>query len=266
MKSKRTSLSLILVASFLSLAILSCEGLSNLPNPFATATLTPTSTSTATPTPSPTPTATITPTPIPTGIKMEEQPDTSTVFTDYDNQFEVTLPKGWVVIPLTGKDIAKIIADLAKQNPDLAGIAKTFQNLDGNVIRAVAIPKDSKYIVSGFATNITIVAIDSKLLASLPMQLAVTSLEDSLKQQNAKLISGGDKVINNSHGVEVGLIDYLQTTPTSTSSRVQVRTRNIMFVANNKMILISVVTPKQFGDELLPVVNDLIDAVKVPGP
>lgn len=77
----------------LSLAGISC-GFSDVANIFATETPTPTQTFTPSPTatPSATPTQTPSPTPPPTGVETREGSGGTTVFIDYDNNFQLTLP------------------------------------------------------------------------------------------------------------------------------------------------------------------------------
>src|SRR6266508_6408975 len=91
---------LIVIVTF---AILSCSGVADISNLFATETPTPTNTftptSTFTPSPTPAPTQTPSPTPLPTGINIEEQSDGSTLFIDYDNKYQLVLPSDWLIIP-----------------------------------------------------------------------------------------------------------------------------------------------------------------------
>jgi len=129
----RNILKLITFVSILALAGISC-GVSNIGNLFATETPTPTNTFTPTPTftPSPTPTLTSTPTntptatPVPTGVTSEEQADGSTVFIDFDNKYQLTLPSGWIVIPLDQNDLGNLLNNVSSQHPDFAEAAQAF--------------------------------------------------------------------------------------------------------------------------------------------
>jgi len=91
MKKKKLFIFLI---GLILLTLLSCQAAANLPNPFATAIPSSTPTFTPSPTSSPTLTAAYTPTPPPTGTTKEKQTDGTTVFTDYDNQYELVFPAG----------------------------------------------------------------------------------------------------------------------------------------------------------------------------
>ena len=251
-----------LVVMILSLAIVACQGVANLPNPFATATPTATATSTSTPTPLPTPTSTITPTPMPTGVKAEVQLDGTTLFTDYDNQYQVSLPEGWLVVPLNAEDLAKMMSNLAEANPDLSDTAKAFERLDANIFRMLSFNKDRKYITNGFATNLSVRVYDDKFSTSLPLNFVIGVLEDDLKQAHAKILSTDENLHTNPNGVEYGIIDFLQTTSTAAGNKVEVRIKSAVFTSNGKLILITLETPKIFGEEFSPTIDKLITTIK----
>jgi len=251
--------------AILSLAILSCSSISEISSMFATETPTPTITYTPSPTFTPSPTATETqtpsPTPLPVGVKREEQPDGSTLFTDYDNRYQLTLPEGWTVIPLSSKDVAAILNDLSVENPSFKDLAETFKQLDPNVIRVIAINTDSKYVVNGFSTNLTITAVEDKIMAAMPLDFVTGALEESMTQQGATVLSSGNLAKNNANGVEVGTFDFEQTSPTAAGTNVQVRSRAIIFQVNDKVIMVQLATLQQFGEELLPVLDKVSDSI-----
>jgi hypothetical protein len=258
---------LIIFTAILALTILSCAGLSDLPNPFATETPTPTNTFTPSPTstPSPTPTETQTPspTPLPTGIKIQPQSDDSSLFIDYDNQYQLILPADWVVIPLGSKDLAGILNGLSEKNPRLKDIAETFRRLDPDVIRVIAMNENSKYILNGFSTNFTLTAIDNKILSAMPLDFITGAVEESLKQQGARLLSTNNLTTNNIHGVEIGTIEFEQTSPTVTGSNVQAHAKGVIFMSNGKIITLQLATLKQFAEELLPILDKVSDSIEL---
>lgn len=258
---------LIFIIAIMMLTTLACQGMTGIPNPFATETPTPTTTFTPTPTftPSPTPTETQTPspTPLPTGVKIEPQSDGSFLFIDYDNKYQLILPADWVAIPLSSKDLAVILNGLSEKNPKLKDIAEAFKQLDPNVIRVIAMNESSKYMLNGFATNLTLTAIDNKLLSAMPLDFVTGAVEDSLKQQGAKLLSTNSLTTNNSHGVEVRTIEFEQTAPTATGSNVRVHSKGVVFLSNGKIIMIQLATLKQFAEELLPILDKVSDSIEL---
>lgn len=239
---------LLLITSILSLVILSsCQGGFSL---FATATPTPTLTPTPTFTPSPTPTATNTPTPtpLPTGVDIQVLSDETNLFVDYDNKYKLVLTNEWVILPLDKDDLNDMLAELGKQNPDLAKSAEAFKDMDANVVRMVALNDNPDYLAHGFASNINITALDNPVLSSMPLPFVTGALEESFKQQGMKVLTTGVNSIDNVHGVEIEYIDIEQSL-----QGIKIQQRLIIFQANKKLIMLAVSTSPQFKDEIFKV-------------
>jgi hypothetical protein len=268
MQQKNNMQTLSLFIAVLALAALSCQGGAGL-NLFATETPTPTLTFTPSPTntPSPTPTATATetpsPTPLPTGATTEEQSDGSTLFTDYDNNFQFNIPEDWLVIPLSSDDLSDILQGLSEENPQLKEIAATFAQLDPDVIRVMAMNKDMKYTVNGFSTNLTVTAIEDKLMSAMPMDFVTGAVEESLKQGGATIVPNEASAADNANGVEIGVLEFQKTTPTATGASVQAHSKILIFNAGSKMIMIQIAAPKQYAGEILPVLDQILDTIQL---
>ena len=205
MKQKKSIQTLSLFVAILVLATLACQGGAGL-NPFATETPTPTLTFTPSPTTMPSPTATQTatqtssPTPLPSGAITEEQSDGTTLFVDYDNQFQLNLPDAWLVIPLSSDDITDILEKLSEENPEFKGTAEAFAQMDPDLIRVIAVNEDTKYLVNGFSTNLTVTAVEDKVMSSMPLDFVTGVVEESLKQGGATIISNEALAADNAHG------------------------------------------------------------------
>ncbi|GAB4463258.1 MAG: hypothetical protein Kow0070_23460 [Anaerolineales bacterium] len=255
--------------SVVALTALSCATLdlgsifaTQTPTPTLTFTPTPTFTPSPTPTLTPTPTNTPTPTPKPTGIRTEKQADGSTLFTDYDNKFQMVIPNNWAAIPITTEDIAGILQELSKDNPDIKGIAETFSQLDPDVVRLIAINKNNKYTTNGFATNITVIALEDRLLSTMPLDFVSGALEESVKQGGAKVTSAFEPAVANPQGVEVTIFEFEQTSPTAVGTRIRVRSGTLLFQAGGKLIMVQLATLQQFSAELMPVLKQIGDSVQ----
>ncbi len=269
MKQPTTRRIFFIFAGILALAALSCSGVSGVSNLFATDTPTPTSTFTPSPTVTPSPTSTptqtptLTPTPLPTGSSMEDQADGSKLFTDYDNQFQVNLPEGWVILPLSSKDLADILESAAEENPELKDTAAVLKDLDPDVIRVMAFNKNHKYNVSGFTTNLILMAIDDKVMTSMPMDFVMGMLEESIKQQGGVLLSTDNSVTTNANDVEIGSFEFKRTMPTALGTNVPVRIKAVVFRSTDRLIMVQLTAPQQFGEELMPVMDQIIESVKL---
>jgi hypothetical protein len=236
---------------------LSCQGASAIPNLFAT--LTPTATVTPTPTSTPTATPTLTPTPL-AGINAEMQSDGTILVTDYDNKFQLSLPADWIVVPLKGEDITEILLELSKDNPDLKDIGEAFQNLDPEFIRLIALHKDPKYMVDGYVTNLTIAVLEDKVMTSMPMDFVTSMLAESLKQGGAKIVSS--ETADNANGVMVGFIHIQQAAPTAMGKKVEVYSYIMLFMSNERLVMVPFATPKQFGEEILLLMDGILDSIR----
>ena len=184
---------------------------------------------------------------MPTGATTEEQSDGSTLFTDYDNNYQFTIPEAWLVIPLSSDDLSDILQGLSEENPQLKEIAATFAQLDPDVIRVMAMNKDMKYSVNGFSTNLTVTAIEDKLMSAMPMDFVTGAVEDSLKQGGATIIPNEALAADNANGVEVGVLEFQKTTPTATGASMEAHSKILIFNAGAKMVMIQLSAPKQFA-------------------
>jgi hypothetical protein len=260
-------LNLTLFITIVALASLSCST-ANLGNLFATETPTPTSTYTPTPTFTPSPTPTSTPTrtptatPLPTGVSTEERADGSTLFIDHDNQYQLEIPDAWIVIPLSSDDIVNILDRLSENNPEFEEIAQSFLQLDPDIIRVIAVNENRKYTTGGFATNLTITAIEDRLMSSMPLDFVSGAVEESLKQQGATLVSEFEPASINANGVEIAGFEFEQTTPTSTGARVRARSGVLLFQSDGKLIMVQLTAPQQFAGELLPILEQIRDTIE----
>jgi hypothetical protein len=269
MKKPTISQIVCIFAGILALAALSCSGAADVSNLFATDTPTPTLTFTPSPTSTPSPTATSTqtpfpsPTPAPSGSEMEEQADGSTLFTDYDNGYQLTLPTGWINLPLSSKDLADILESVSEENPDFQAAAETLKNLDPDVIRVMAFHKNPKYNVNGLTTNLVVMAIDDSIMSAMPMDFVTGTLEESITQQGGQLLSPDNNIITNDNDVQIGSFEFKQTTPTALGTTVPVRVKAIVFHAADKLIMIQLTTPEQYGEEFSPVMDQITNSVKL---
>jgi hypothetical protein len=123
--------------------------------------------------------------------------------------------------------------------------------------------ESSKYMLNGFSTNFTLTAIDNKLLSAMPLDFITGAVEESLRQHGAKLLSTNNLTTNNAHGVEVGTIEFEQTSPTATGSNVQVHSKGVVFLSNGKIIMMQLATLKQFVEELSPILDKVSDSIEL---
>ncbi|MCC6499709.1 MAG: hypothetical protein IT313_05515 [Anaerolineales bacterium] len=264
MKDKSKFAAIVSFVSVLALAALSC-GVSDVSNLFATATPTATLTFTPSPTftPSATPTSTPTPTatPQPTGVSTEKQSDGTTLFTDFDNQYQLALPADWFILPLSAEDFSDILNEMSEENPDLRNSAEAFKKLDPDVIRVVAIHKDSKYMENNFGTNLTITALQDKLLSTMPVAFVTGVMESQMEKGGATVIEQEELVLTSASGVEIGVVEFVQDAPTSTGEKIRVQSRLLVFQTGKKLIMVQLTVPQPFAKELFPILDDIAKSI-----
>ena len=261
-KKNKGLLYLSISVSALAMLSLSC-GVSDLSKLFATATSTPTLTFTPTPTSTPSPTSTSTPTrtptltPLPGGIATEELADGSTLFMDYDNKYQMVLPEDWVIIPVAKEDLEAALEEVGRDDPDIAKAAETFKNLDPDVLRMAALNRKTDFLKGGYASNITVTAIQEPIFSVMPLSFITGALEESFTQQGIQVLSTGVNVIENASGVEVEYIDVEQSL-----GGIQVLQRIVVFQSNQKLLLVTISTTPQFRDEIFQVADQIGSSVE----
>ncbi len=250
----------------LVLTILSCAGPSSISNLFATDTPTPTSTFTPSPTwtPSPTSTPTVTPsptaTPLPTGVHAEEQADKTILFSDYDNGYELLLPPNWEIVFSSQQEFQEAMQSAGNEDPRLAEMADNFKDSDPDVFRLAAMNTDRKYLEASAPTLLTIDTIEDSVASSMPMAFVTAMIEDNLLKGAT---STTWDVINNKNGVEVGIVEGSKTIDVGKGIKLKVRELVIAFQTNNKLILVEIIAPEEYQNEIFTTFKDRIDMIKV---
>ena len=83
-----------------------------------------------------------------------------------------------MILPFSSEDMADILQSLSETNPDFKDMAENFKNLDPDVIRAMALNMDAKYRQGGASPSLSVIAIDNKVMSSMPMDFVLGSLEE----------------------------------------------------------------------------------------
>ncbi len=260
-RSTISLLGLVVVAG----VMLACSSVANLPNPFASPTPTATSTYTPTVTPSPTPTPTITPTstPVPTGVDVEPQQDGTTHVRDWDNQYELNLPAGWLVVPLTKEDLDRAVQQAATLDPQFAKLADAYKGMDPNIFRVFGLNTGTKYVKASYPTIVVVSAITDPVASAFPMEGVAAMIED-------KVFTGSTdttwSVKRNAHGVDVGIVEGSMKVAVPNGGKQTVKAKVLAFQTGKKLIVIQFATPAQFAAEVLPPLDAVIDTIQTTKP
>ncbi len=256
----RPSVFLIVIISFVALA---CKATAGIPNPFATETASPTTTPTSTPTDTPSPTPTLTATPLPTGTLKQVQPDGTTLFTDYDNKYEVVFPAGWTAISLTPDDLNNLFGYASKTNPELENTISALKSMDPKIFRIFAFDFRKDHMINGFASSINIAAQDNNIMNGMSLQNLVDTTTQSLPQiyKGMKVISS--KVTTGPSNIPLGVIETNMSIKSGTGSRVPVYEQLVIIKMPEVVVTITIAVPTSSRANILPEFQEVIDSIKI---
>jgi hypothetical protein len=169
----------------------------------------------------------------------------------------MTLPEDWVIIPVAKEDLDAVLEQLSSEDPNMARAAEAFKNLDSDVLRMAALNRQPKYLAGGYASNITVTAIQDPVLSAMPLSFITGALEQSFTQQGIKVLTSGVNTIKNANGVEVEYMDVEQTL-----SGARVLQRIVVFQSNKKLILVTTSTTPQHKDEIFRMAEQIGGSVE----
>ena len=195
-------------------------------------------------------------------MEVVAQADGTTLFVDYDNLYQLTLPQDWLAIPLTEEDMQAALDSAAQTNPEYATLAESFKGLDSSIFRLIALDTNQEVKSSSKPTFLMIYCVDDPLASSMPMAAVTAMIEDNVLT-DATIISWDART--NSNGVEVGINDASQYMTMPSGDNVNVRVKIISFQANQRLILVHILTPIEYGDQVLPPMESIIETIKVTG-
>ena len=266
MKQQKAFRHFSIFTGLLALVVLSCSGATGISNLFATDTPTPTNTFTPSPTLTPSPTSTATetpsptPTPLPTGITVEEQPDGGTLLIDYDNHYQLVLPLNWEIVFSSQKELQQTIQSAANQDPRLAEMAESFKGADPDEFRLAAMNVDLKYMEANAPTLLTVNAVEDSIASSMPMAFVTAMIEDSILQDAT---STTWDVTASEDDTEVGLVEGTRMFDVPNGTRLATHELVIAFQANQRLILIEIVAPEEYQEEIKASFLNTFDSIKV---
>lgn len=166
-----------------------------------------------------------------------------------------------MVVPITKDDMSNSIDLMAEENPDLADELNTFKSLDPDVVRSVALYSNKDFIYKGYATNVVVSALSDPTLAAMPLTFISGLFEEQFKQNGIKVLTQGVNELDNPNGVEVEYIDIEQTLNILGTKQV-IASRIVIFQMENGLIMVQVSTPNKFGEEILPIAEDIGASIK----
>ena len=257
---KKHPLQVLLSLVFAGILSLSCNMTSTI---FATPTPTVTNTPTITPSPIPTNTPTPTPTltPLPSGILINEEPDGSTEFIDYDGGYKLVAPSGWTAIPLEKEKIDEILSASIEQNPQYEAIISYLNSVDSSVYRVFFFDFRSEHTNGQFASNINVIFQKDDLTSGIPLNFIVSSTAENLKMilPDVEVLSTGIRTLDS--GIELGEIEVSQIVTNAVGTKTSIYQKVIIFKAGGGVVDITFSLPIDQQEILQPEIDDLVDSI-----
>jgi len=256
-----------LLIMVLTLASLSC-GAANLPflataTPTPTSTHTPSPTSTPTQTPTSTPTQTPSPTPLPTGVQIEDQPDGSTSFTDYDGGYQLTMSPDWLVIPAEKEDIDAMLETLPPDS-EMRSLVETFRDSEDSTVRAFCFnlenisPDYAPNINIGFQTDPLVSRLDADELVDLFERILPSVIPD------LQIVDSG--TISTSSGVVVGFVKITWDVDLADGRRLSVRQKQVYIQTGKGVATLTLSESNDARSELETEFDQIVDGIRLLDP
>ena len=264
----RKSAVLLLVPSIiLAGAILSCSSIANLPNPFASSTPTATATFTPTVTPSPMPTTTPTSTPaataLPSGMIIEDQPGSGSLFYDYDGGYSVAIPAGWLAFQVDAEDIRAGIARLGNTNPEITNSLKLLLAQMSDAFRIVAYDMEPAHSTDADITNFNILMSQDEAVISMPLGLVVRASLEQMKKELQVLRTKQFSTKPNAHGVTIAAAELELTVKSETGRPRTLYEKQLYFQTGKAIVLITLSVPADKAKLVVPSFDEVFDGIKL---
>ncbi len=250
MTARRPLVSLLPLGVLISLALASCSSAAK-PVPTLSAVIA------STPLPSPAPT------PLPSNVAVERQSNGTTVVDDVGNGYQFTLTQQWMAIPPTKEQIEHVSQASPPQDAEFVRLAIKLGEETTDAFRLVGINTDSKFAHGANPSLLLVTAIPDKSSSTLPMTKVASMIRETVFTDSNGV---SQDVVHNANGIDVAVVegpyDYLSTQ----GDTLKTRSKVIGFQANERVILIQFITPEEFGAEVLPGTDQIIDTIRRTAP
>lgn len=244
------SLSLPFVLAFL----LACQG-----GPLASVFATPTPTVTPTPLPTSTPTPSPTPTPIPEGVIQTEQADGSILFTDYDGGYQLAIPQGWVVVPISKEDLDTMLTTLAESNPQVEQFRSVISQLDPDAFRVFLFNFGANAVQETYVTNVNIILDRSSIALSAPLDYMITASISAFEAMGDRITVLESNQFTTASGIPAAAIHISQRIATSSGEQVEIYQSVVLVKTEKGMATITFSTPFSLHETTEPEFDQIID-------
>lgn len=199
-------------------------------------------------------------TPLPIGVVKEQKADGSILLTDYDGGYQITFPKGWVVIIPNEEDISEALSNFPEQEENISRLIEAAQNADtNNMIRAFGFnPKAQQ---SSYTPNINVSHNTNSLLAATSLKDLVDATVQYYSSGNIEVLSS--EVKTTTSGVEIGVIEMQLTINTLSGDKLDLRQRQVMTKSEKGIVNLTFSTVRDATIDLTADVDEVIESFQL---
>ncbi len=198
-------------------------------------------------------------TPLRVDLHVARQADGTTVVQDLDNAYQFALGQEWTAVPVTQQRVGSLGLASPVLDAEFLRLAQDLLQRQMDAFRLVGMNTNRKFAKANNPTLVLVTAIPDRVSATLPMpELAQMIVDTVFTDSNAV----ERNVVNNANGMNIAVVegpyDYYSTQGDSLKTRSKV----LGFQSNSKVILIQFITPVEFGSDVLPGTDPVIDTIQ----
>jgi hypothetical protein len=198
---------------------------------------------------------------VPISVTVEHRPDGTSVVRDVGNAYQFTLSQEWTVIPVSQEHIDRVAQASPALDAEFLRLAQKLYDTREDAFRLVGLEADSKFAKPENPTLVLVTAIPDRVSATLPMPELARMIQDTVfSSTNAKDMQRD--VVQNAHDLGVAVVEGPYDYYSTQGETLKTQSKVLGFQANSRVILIQFITPAEFGAEVLPGIDQIIDTIQ----
>jgi hypothetical protein len=193
-------------------------------------------------------------------MTLDEQPDGSTLYRDYESGMELSIPSTWVVMSANMEDFEASLAQLSDENPEMAAAMQALSGMDGDVFRVIAF--ETENYTPAYVTNFTVIQAEDAVSASLPMDMLTDMTVQQLAAQYSAANVMGSGVIQTSSGVETGYVELEMPLNLQDGTVFEAYQKQYYLAHNDYIMVVTFATPRDLGATTVVLFDQIMDQIQ----
>lgn len=198
---------------------------------------------------------------VPISVTVEHRSDGTTVVRDVGNAYQFTVGQTWTVFPVSQEHIASISQGVPALDGEFLRLAQKLIDSNTDAFRLIGINTESKYARPENPTLLLVTAIPDRVAATMPMTELARMIQDTVFS-DTKADDMQRDVVQNAKGLDVAVVEGPYPYYSTQGDTLKTRCKAIGFQAAGRVILIQFITPVEFGADVLPATQQIIDTIQ----